>query len=261
MLREIYKKTVSEKKRIKFRLLLNKIISVFYLGNNYKCNCCGKSFRKFLPKGTKLVTRKNAQCPYCASLERTRLLLFYIKNETNLLNKKCKLLHFAPEWCLVPIFKHAKNIEYCSADINPNYAEYQVDITNIPFADSTFDYVICSHVLGHVPDEKKAIEEIFRVLKPEGIALVLTIINPDNIHTFETAEANTPEKRLQYYSEPDLLRLHGKDFDERLKSGGFQVETIDYRKKMGEDIYKKYALGDGKRELIFRCTKTIKKNL
>jgi len=255
MLKKMYWQIFSEKKRIKNRLLLYKIFSVFYVGNKYSCNCCGKSFRKFRSKGTKLVTRQNAMCPYCISLERTRTLLFYIEKETNLLNDKLKLLHFAPEWCLIPIFKQAKNLEYYSADINPNYADFQVDITNIPFADATFDYVICSHVLGHVPDEKKAVKEIFRVLKPNGVALVLTIINSNNPHTFETSEANTPEKRLQYYSEQDLLRLHGTDFEQRLKSGGFHVETIDYRKKMGEEIWKKYALGDGKRELIFKCTK------
>jgi len=255
MIKRIYKKLFSEKRRLQNRLLLNKITSVFYLGSNYYCNCCGKSFRKFRPKGTKLAVRQNAACPYCGSLERTRTLLFYIEKETDLLNNKLKLLHFAPEWCLIPIFKRTENLEYYTADINPNYADLQVDITNIPFADATFDYVICSHVLGHVPDEKKAAEEMCRVLKPDGVALILTIINPDNAHTFETTEANTPEKRLQYYSESDLLRLHGRDFDERLKSGGFQVETIDYRKKMSEEIRKKYALGDGKRELIFRCTK------
>ncbi len=133
----------------------------------------------------------------------------------------------------------------------------QIDITDIPFADATFDYVICSHVLGHVLDEKKAIEEMFRVLKPNGVAFILTLIRPDNVHTFETSEADTPEKRLHYYSEHDLLRLHGVDFSQRLQIGGFQVECIDYRKRkrMGEETWKKYALGDGKREIIFKCTK------
>jgi SAM-dependent methyltransferase len=190
------------------------------------------------------------------SLERVRNLLFYIENETNILTGKVRLLHFAPEWCLLPIFKKAGNLDYITADINPNFADYQVDIMNIPFPDESFDFIICAHVLGHVPDEKKAIKELFRVLKLDGAALVLTIINPDHPHTFETDAADTPEKRLQYYSEPDLLRLHGADFDQRLMQGGFKVETIDYRLILGEKTKKKYALGDGKRELIFKCTKT-----
>jgi SAM-dependent methyltransferase len=202
-----------------------------------------------------LAKRLNAECPYCTSLERIRNLLFYIENETPLLKEKLRLLHFAPEWCLLPVLKNAKNLDYITADINPNLADYQVDIMDIPFPDESFDYIICAHVLGHVSDEKKAIRELFRVLKPDGVALISTIIDFDNSETYETEDADTPEKRLQYYSEPDLLRLHGKDFDQRLIQGGFKVKVIDYPAQLGEKMRKKYALGDGRRELIFKCTK------
>ena len=255
MVKKLYKKIFSEKKRIKIRLLYNKITSLFYAGNKFSCNCCGKSFRKFKPKGNSLVQRENAICPYCGSVERTRTLFFYLKNETNILTTNVKLLHFAPEYCLMPIFKSAKKLELITADINPNYADYKVDITNIPFPDNSFDYIICSHVLGHVFDEKKAIEEMKRVLKKHGTAFIMTLINPDNPETFENLEIDTPEKRLQYYSEPDLLRLHGRDFKQRLSSTGFLVTEIDYRFKQGTEIYEKYALGDGRREIIFKCTK------
>jgi SAM-dependent methyltransferase len=251
----IYQRLFSEKRRIKNRLLINKITSVLYLGKAFRCNCCGKSFRKFKSKGNGLETRKNAQCPYCSSLERTRNLLFYLRNETELLNVPATLLHFAPEWCLLPVFKKASHLNYIAADINPSFAEHQIDITSIPFSDKSVDYIICFHVLGHVPDEKKAIEEMYRVLKSTGIAFISTIIDPLNPHTFETDDANTPDKCLQYYSEPDLVRLHGRDFDQRLMQGGFKVEVIDYRICLGKEMQAKYALGDGKRELIFKCTK------
>jgi SAM-dependent methyltransferase len=254
-LKKVYKNSVSEKRRIRNRLLFNKAISVFYLGNTFSCNCCGKSFSRFKSKGTTLIRRKNAECPYCGSLERVRNLKFYIENETGLLTQKLRLLHFAPECALLPIFRKAKNLDYITADINPDYADYQVDIMNIPFPDESFDYIICAHVLGHVPDEKKAIKELFRVLKSDGTALISTIINPDNSTTFETDDADTPKKRLFHYSEPDLLRLHGTDFNKRLEQGGFHVEIIDYLTQLGDAIKKKYALGDGRRELIFKCTK------
>jgi SAM-dependent methyltransferase len=189
-------------------------------------------------------------------LERTRNLLFYIENETPLLKEKLRLLHFAPEWCLLPILKKADNLDYITADINPDYADYQVDIMDIPFPDQSFDYIICAHVLGHVPDEKKAVEELFRVLKNDGVALISTIIDLKNPVTFETEDADTPEKRLRYYSEPDLLRLHGRDFDQRLARCGFKVETINYPAFMSAETRKRFALGDGSRELIFRCTKS-----
>ena len=255
MIKIIYKRLVSEKKRIHIHLFINKMTSFFYRGNTLYCNCCNRSFRKFKPKGNTLVQRANAECPYCGSLERIRNLLFYLENETDLLTGNYRLLHFAPEWSLLPVFKKNKKLVHITADINPNVAEYQIDITNIPFPDNSFDYIICSHVLGHVPDEKKAIEELFRVLKTGGTALIATLIDLKNPHTFETSEADTPQKRLHYYSEPDLLRLHGTDFGDRLAQGGFNVETINYPLVLGKEMQQKYALGDGSRELIFKCTK------
>jgi SAM-dependent methyltransferase len=254
-IKKIYQQFFPERERIKNRLLFSKITSVLYRGKTYYCNCCGKSFIKFKSKGTRLTKRKNAECPYCGSLERVRNLLFYIENETPLLTDKLRLLHFAPEWCLLPLFKKAPSLEYITVDINPNLADYQADIMDMPFPEESFDYIICAHVLGHVPDEKKAISELYRILTIKGTALVLTIIDTNNPHTLEMDDADTPEKRLHYYSEPDLLRLHGTDFDQRLMQAGFKVEVIDYPSLLGEEIKKKYALGDGRRELIFKCTK------
>ncbi|MDR1737796.1 MAG: methyltransferase domain-containing protein [Candidatus Symbiothrix sp.] len=251
-----YQKLIPERRRIRNRLMFNKLTSVLYRGKNLKCNCCGRSFRRFKAKGNGIVSRLNAECPYCGSLERTRVLLFYLQNKTPLLTKPVSLLHFAPEWSLAAIFKKLPLLQYVSADINPNLARYQMDIMDIPMRPNTVDYIICSHVLGHIPDERKAISEMHRVLKPKGIALIMTIIDPNNPKTFETADADTPQKRLQYYSEPDLLRLHGGDVQERLIAGGFEkVEIIDYRQTLGDEICRKYALGDGSRELIFRCEK------
>ncbi len=107
MIKAIYRKIFSEKKRIEIRLQWAKITFDFYSGNKFSCNCCGRTFRKFKSKGT-LKIRKNAECPFCGSLERTRTLLFYLQRETDIFRKKTTLLHFAPEWCLIPIFKKSK---------------------------------------------------------------------------------------------------------------------------------------------------------
>ena len=252
MIKRIYKQVFSEKQRLENRLLFNKITSIFYIGRQFSCNCCGRSFRRFKAKGNGLVSRENAQCPYCGSLERTRTLLFYLQNETNIFKEKVKLLHFAPEWSLYSIFKKNPDVDYFAVDLDPDLADQVVDIMSIPFPDNSFDYILCSHVLGHIPDEQKAINELARVLKPDGTALIQAIIDLNNPHTFETPDADTPEKRLKYYSEPDLLRLHGTDFAQRLQNGGFQVETIDYAALLGQTLHEKYALGDGRRELIFK---------
>jgi SAM-dependent methyltransferase len=253
MIKKIYKRIFSEKKRINFRLFFEKNTAFFYKGNRFECNCCGKTFRKMKSKGN--ILRKNAKCPYCGSLERTRLLLFYLDKETDIFTRKnCKILHFAPEIALSTKFNKSDSIEYIDADINPNFANYIIDIESIPYPDNYFDYIICSHVLGHVTNEQKAIEEMCRVLKVNGKTLIMTIIDKNREKTFEDPSIKTPKNRLKYYSEPDLVRLHGLDFAQRL-SQCFKVEEIDYRKNFDKAFQKRFSLGDGNRELIFNCTK------
>lgn len=253
MIKAIYKKLIPEKSRLKLRLSLQKLTFPFYVGTNFYCNCCGKSFRKFLPKGN--IIRQNAKCPYCSSLERVRLLDLYLDQELNVYKKKdIKVLHFAPEAILFKKFS-SQQIEYIDCDINPAYARYIVDITSIPYPDDYFNLIICSHVLGHIPDEVKAIHELKRVLKDDGIALIMTLLNLKEEKTFEDPKINSAQDRLKYYGEPDLCRLHGNDFAARMQSQGFKVERIDYRKQVPEEVVVKNSLGNGEREIIFKCTK------
>ena len=253
-IKTFYKKLFSEKIRINNRKNLKKLNGLFLKGNNFYCNCCEQSFSKFLDKSNGIDNRENAECPNCGSLERTRVLLEFIKNETDLLARPNKLLHIAPEDALKNIFKQTDNLRYVNADININLADEEMDITSINYPDKTFDYIICCHVLGHIPDEKKAINELFRVLKKGGKALIQTPIHPIN-NTFENAELKTEEERLKNYGEKDLLRLHGQDFQERLKRDNMLIEKIDYRNNIENDLAKKLSVGNGYRELIFLCQK------
>lgn len=252
MIKSTYQKVFSAKSRLQFHFVYNKLRGPLYFGNNYYCNCCDHNFRTFIPKGR--IPRENAECPYCGSLERTRLLLLYLKNNTEIFTKPLKVLHIAPEKCLFDIFINL-DIEYVDGDIDPLMATHVVDVTNIKYADNYFDIIICSHVLGHVPDEKKAISELRRVLNPNGIALIMTLIDKNNKATFEDEEIISASDRAANYGEPDLCRLHGLDFKDRLAESGFKVEVIDYRKFIDSEMAHKLSVGDGNRELIFCCNK------
>lgn len=253
MIKNLIKKIIPGKIRRMVAERLPRLLSPIYYGDNFYCNCCNKKFRKFLVKGH--VPRLNAQCPFCSSLERTRVLDLYLQKEHNLYQaENIKVLHFAPEYALFRKMVTNKNIIYIDADINPLNARNVIDITHIPFPDEHFDYIICSHVLGHVPDEVMAIKEMHRVLKPEGIAMVLTLLS-DKDKTIEDKSITSEEARLKTYGEHDLCRLHGNDFAERLSARGFTVEKIDYRLSFSEEILKRQALGNGQREIIFKCTR------
>jgi len=252
--KKIYKKIFSEKIRINNRRNLNKLSKYFLKGNDFYCNCCDQNFRSFLKKSNGIDTRNNAECPNCGSLERTRVLLEFLRNETDLFSESNSLLHIAPEDALKDIFKKSKKIEYINGDINKNFADEIIDITAINYPDNKFDYIICSHVLGHIPDEKLAIDELYRVLKSNGKAFILTPIHPLN-NTFENKNLIDEHDRLLNYGEKDLLRLHGQDFEERLKREHLNISKIDYRQHIPKEFAKKLSVGDGYRELIFVCQK------
>ena len=180
MIKSLYRKLVSEKQRIALHYALYKIEALLLKGGRYECCCCGKSSRRFLSHGN-LGLRKNIKCPHCLSLERTRILCMYIKNEVfSDANQQLRVLHFAPVKGLKDFLRNSSQVsDYRDADINPNVATYQVDITQIPYEDNSFDLIICSHILYCVPEDRKAMQEIHRVLRPGGRALIVDTIEGD----------------------------------------------------------------------------------
>ncbi|MCR6641798.1 MAG: class I SAM-dependent methyltransferase [Sporocytophaga sp.] len=241
-IKKIYKTILTEKTRIKLHYIKFYIRGYFYSGSKVTCVCCNKSFTKFLPHGN--VKRQNAVCPSCNTLERNRVLFLYLRDKTNFFHDQLTVLHFAPEYRLEKIFRKMKNLNYTSGDINPDLAMQQVDIQSIGFPDNHFDVIICSHVLGHVPDEAKALSELRRVLKPEGSAIIMTKIYEDIQSTFEASGMYNAEDQ-------EIFRKHGKDFPESLKEGGFDVSIIDVAKDVGNVAVVKYGLGE--KELIYLC--------
>jgi len=233
---------------------LRKVISqVLYFGNKYSCPVCKKSFRKFFPACVSEATvisqkniigggrRENSLCPYCRSTERLRLEYLYLQKHTNIFDAKSKVLHFSPEYGLEWLLKKNKDIDYFSGDIEKDVAMYVVDITDIFFGDNEFDYVICNHVLEHVYDDKKAFEEIQRVLKPGGLAVITVPISQDSATTLETP-TTSDEERLELYGQKDHFRLYGMDFSDRLMSVGFDVTSYNAKDNFSTELIDKYLL-------------------
>ena len=200
-----------------------KIISIFYYGNKVKCPICKKSFKEFFPYGRE--TRNNALCTNCLSLERHRLIYLYLEKETSIFKKKTKLLHIAPEACLINIFKRFANIEYITADLNSPLADIKMDIHNMPFKEKSFDLILCNHVLEHVENDIKALEEIKRVLKMDGIGIVqVPFYNPIPKETLENKSVTSKKERELLYGQSDHVRKYGKDYRKRLESTGLKTK-------------------------------------
>ncbi len=211
-----------------------------YRGNGVECQCCGGAFRAFMPYGNKVV-RPNARCPRCFSAERQRMVLVYLRERTDVFSAARSVLHFAPEAGIERHLRTNAKLDYITADLDGSRAMEAMDITDIPRPDNTFDIVLCSHVLEHVPDDRKAMREIFRVLRPGGFAIVLVPLYEDMAETYENRDITTPDGRLEHFDQIDHVRKYGMDYFDRLKEAGFVVNRIDYASEVGDEIANRYG--------------------
>lgn len=231
------------------------IDSLSHGGGQRVCPVCGKKFHTYLPFGE--FPRKNAECPNCKSVERHRAL-WMILNSFRVERRGMKILHFAPEPIFHQRFSSIPDVDYYPVDLNPNAYKIRqvVDITDIPFDDNTFDLIMCTHVLEHIPDDKKAMSELYRVLKPNsGVALLTVPIDGTRAKTFENPEYNTPELRSKYFGQWDHVRLYGLDYPDRLRAAKFSVEEITMGKFFSDDDLK--MLGINGNEKFHICRKLI----
>lgn len=204
--------------------------------NRYYCPVCDKNFRNFKTFGLNL--RPNAQCPGCGSLERHRLLLIALQKLSLLSNQRRKnLLHIAPEPCLA--LKLKQTFEYTSVDLDGARAMMQMDIMNLQFPDAHFDGIICNHVLEHVSDDRKALSELYRVLKPKGWASIQVPIDRDT--TDEDHSVVDPSERERRFGQHDHVRSYGLDFQQRLEDVGFSVVVFPKEKLLNKEMLNKIS--------------------
>jgi len=142
------------------------------------------------------------------------------------------------------VLKTFSKTKYISGDLNPLKAEKVIDVTNIQFHDNYFDFIICNHLLEHIQDDRKAMRELFRVLRPKGFAILQVPISKYNKETFEDFSITSPEERKKYFGQKDHVRIYGKDYKERLESVGFKVNLYDIKNDLSIKDIKKYGLNE-----------------
>jgi len=229
-----------------------RIFSLFLRGDNFEDPINGKRYRKLLPYG-RLKSRKNALAPDSMSLERHRLMWLFLKEKTNFFNANLKFLHIAPEYCFINIFKGMKNLDYTTGDLISPWADVKMDVHNIPFEDNMFDVVICNHVLEHVEDDKKVMQEFFRVMKKGGWGIFQVPIDYSSAYTQEDDSIKDPKERERLYWQSDHLRLYGRDYGKKLSDAGFNVTENNFIDLLDTSLIERYALPKG--ELIYFCEK------
>ncbi|MBZ4645377.1 MAG: methyltransferase type 11 [Clostridia bacterium] len=236
------------------------------IGKRFKCLFCNGYFKSFLPMGNDIYKngeimggsyRENAVCPCCGSFDRERLVYYYLKSKAKVFDERLKVLHIAPEVNLQAAFNKSQVSEYVCGDLCPNDQRniIKLDITDINFPSDYFDIIICNHVLEHVPEDKKAMTELYRVLKPNGFAILQVPLSKNLKQTYEDPTITSPEQRRTHFGQEDHVRIYGMDYVDRLQESGFLVNIYDVKKDLDVGTILKYSFIMN--EVVFVCNKKV----
>lgn len=218
-------------------------------GSEMECPCCGQQYKEFLPHG--VPERKNALCYRCYATERHRLLILYLRNRTAIFSKPMRVLHFAAESSIKPLLEKQASLKYVTTDYcEPS--DVNMDITKLAVPDNTFDAILCSHVLEHIPDDHAAMTELHRILKPNGWAVLQVPLDPEREKTYEDFSITDPAQRREHFGQEDHVRVYGRDYKQRLEAAGFKVTVDNYIQSLDAAQVKRYGLVE---EDVYLCTK------
>jgi SAM-dependent methyltransferase len=216
------------------------------------CPVCESNVQHFRAFGD--PQRANARCPICGSLERHRLDWVFFTKKTDLFDGAGKkMLHVAPEEFLSARLRRIEGLDYLSADLANPKAMIQMDITKIDRPDNTFHVIYCSHVLEHIRNDREAIAELYRVLRPGGWAALQVPVTVKR--TYEDPEIVEPEERKKHFGQSDHVRRCGPDYIERIRDAGFEVQVLRSTDLMTEADCVRMAIQSDR--FIFFCRKPI----
>lgn len=199
-------------------------------GTRHEDPICGRSFHRFAPGPRQ---RPQAYCPGCGSAERHRVLYLFLRRNTDIFERPARVLHVAPEAGIAARLQEAPTVDYVSTDLDPAAAMVTADLTDLPFDDGSFDFVLCNHVLEHVPDDVAAMRELRRVVARDGLAVMQHPIDARRPDTFEDWSVTAPAERERVFFQRDHVRIYGRDFADRLHIAGFSRVA---RTKLQDDL-------------------------
>lgn len=226
-------------------------------GDNVECPVCEKKFKRFLAYGYGEQNRPNVLCPNDFTLERHRLMWVYLQQFSNFFTaENLKVMHVAPEQCFLGKFKKQSNLDYVTSDLESPIADMHFDLHNIPLEDNQYDVVFCNHVMEHVEDYHQCMTELYRIMKPGGWGIMQVPIDYSREETYEDPTITDPKEREKHFWQYDHVRLFGKDYPDKLKAAGFDVEHFEFKKELPKEQYEKYRFQDS--EILYVVRKSNK---
>lgn len=215
-----------------------------------QCPLCEKKLDSYL----EFNKRPNALCPNCASLERHRSVWLFLNDELERkTSKPMHILHFSPEDSISSAVSKIKNIDYYPVDLDPEHKgiRHVADITRLPYDNEKFDIIICNHVLQETNDDNKALSEIARVLKSDGLAYITIPVDINRKTTAENVKHDTQELRKRNYGSEKNYRIYGLDCIKRMNASGLNVHMKNIKSSFPKSAIEKYGLYS--EETVYIC--------
>lgn len=219
--KRIVRKIIPNGLFFKMEPFLRQLYSFSKKGNNHLCGICNFKMKEWVK-----LPNEDDLCPNCGSLSRDRRLYHVLKEEYLL--KNINILDFSPSRTLFRRLKKESKIKYTASDLSGNFiADVQYNMTAISQEDNTYDLIICYHVLEHITDDKKAMSELYRVLKNNGKILIQTPFKEGEI--YEDLTIISEKDRLKHFGQEDHVRIYSVNgLQQRLKKVGFTIEIKNY---------------------------------
>lgn len=224
----------------KIEPLLRKIYAISKKGKKHECVICNFNASNWVH-----LPNNDLLCPNCGSLCRDRRIWHLLKEKY--IKNGIKVLDFSPSRTLFRKWKKEKKVNHLASDLSGDFmADVAYDITQIPEHDNQFDLIICYHVLEHVIEDLKAMNELYRVLKTNGTIFIQTPYKEGEIYENYTITSETD--RLIHFGQEDHVRVYSVEgLKTRLENVGFSIKVKQFEK----DEY----LGFSDKEIIIFATK------
>lgn len=212
-----------------------------------KCACCGNYVSRYFPlpsyfieEGRKygakswkseMVNMSDYSCPWCGSADRERAYAIWMKRELGA-EFSGNILDIAPAPTLSRfIHENFPKADYKTADLYMKDVDYHMDIMDMNCLENeSIDFFICSHVLEHVRDDRKAMCELHRVLKKTGCGILVVPIDLNQLKIDEDPDCTDVGERWRRFGQNDHVRKYSREgYLNRLKEAGFRV--LQYQKE------------------------------